>query len=107
MVREGTVHNVIASLCLLHYCRSLGARCLPLGHLPRPISLAPVSPGTCGVSRPSCWQQTGKWGAGTVPGEQPLAGGGVGRSGKEEASHSWEAAPGTGNDQARKGAATE
>ena len=67
MVREGPVHNAIASLCLQLCCRSLGASCLPLGPLPWPICLAPISPGACWVSQPGSWQQTGKWGAGTVP----------------------------------------
>ena len=68
MVREGTVHNVISSLCLLLSCRSLGTSCLPLGPLPWPICLAPISPGACWVSQTGSWQQTGKWGVGTVPG---------------------------------------
>ena len=66
----------------------------PLVLFPGPSALLPYHLVPAGGASPAAGSRQESGELAQCPGEQPLAGGAVGRSGKEEASHSWGSSPG-------------
>lgn len=92
---------------LLFACRSVVGTLVPavsrLVIFPGTAPLLPYHLAPAGRAGPAIGSRQESGELARCPGEQPLAGGGVGRSGKEEASHSWAAAQGTRNDRPERG----